>query len=153
SGAAARSSDQLPCCFELRFAPCKLAVQLAAAYLGEDLPDARRFAQPELRDIGPVDLELDRLEAAEEVVELRLGGERERTERRIRGARLGERDDVGRRGCVVPELLGDARAVLDRGGDQLTVAAADLERVEPRSDLLVREPAAQRLEPQAPGGH
>ena len=84
-------------------------------------------------------------------MQLRAVGEREREERRIGGARLGERDDVGRRERVLSDLLGDPRTVLDRGGDQLGVAAADLEVVEPRADLVVRKLAGERLEPEAPG--
>ena len=93
-------------------------------------------------------------EAPEEVAQLRPVGEREREERRVGGARLGERDDVGRGQRVSPELLGDPRAVLDRGGDQLGVAAADLEAVRatgrsPRAEACAQAPRARgaRREP------
>ena len=132
---------------ELGVAPVELAVQLAAAELGEDLPHARRLAETELRHVGAGDLEPDSGQAREVVVELRQVGEGEREERRVRGVRLGNRDDVGRSRRVAADLLRDLRRLGDRCRDQVCVTAPHLQPVQPGTGLIGRQLARERREP------
>src|SRR5207253_2548408 len=81
-------------------APVELAVQLAPLQLGEDLPDPRRLAEAELREIGPADREPYAPQAREVVADRGQLLEREREERCVGVVALEEVDELRGRGPV-----------------------------------------------------
>src|SRR5437016_1693939 len=89
-------ADELPCGRELLRAPLELAVQLAAAKLGENLADAGRLVEPERGQIAAVDLQPHMPETLEIAAESRELSEPERVERGVRPHALHLVDDRGR---------------------------------------------------------
>ena len=73
-----------------------LAVELAPTDLGEDLPHSGRLGETELDEIRTADLEAHVAKPCEVLAQLGAVVAGEREQRRIRGERVGERDDLGR---------------------------------------------------------
>ena len=144
--------DQLARGGQLRLAPVELAAQLAAAQLVEHLPHPRRLAEAEIGEIGAGDLEADVAQAREVVTESRHVGEREREERRVRRARLGQGGDLRGR-CRSAQPLDEPRADRDGGGDLLERRGGEASgTVEPPYDLVGGIRRREHGQAQPPGG-
>ena len=133
--------------------PVELAVELAPADLGEDLPHSGRLGETELDEIRAADLEAHVAKPCEVLAQLGTVVAGEREQRRVRCERVGERDDLSRVEPISAQALDDARRDRDRADDALHVAPAHLQPLEPVVRLVGREVRRQRRDPDAPCGH
>ena len=80
-------------------------------------------------------------------------GQGKREERRLRRVAVSEGDDLRGLDLAVAEPLDDSRSDGDGGRDLLGVPAAHLQALQPAVDLVGRQLARERDQPEPPGRH